>query len=115
MLFGVLPDAEYPVRHIPLKAGDRFLLYTDGLTEAENERGESFGERQLPTLMRMNSSRSAQEFVGCVLPAFKAWQRASSAQEDDMTMIVIDVVAMDIAEDRAAEERANCSRAMEVV
>src|SRR5579863_2003233 len=82
MLFGVLPDAEYPVRHIPLKAGDRFLLYTDGLTEAENERGESFGERQLPTLMRMNSSRSAQEFVGCVLPAFKAWQRASSAQED---------------------------------
>jgi len=40
LLFGVAPDSEYPVCSVPLAPFDRFLLYTDGVTETENAAGE---------------------------------------------------------------------------
>ncbi|HWS95019.1 MAG TPA: SpoIIE family protein phosphatase, partial [Candidatus Methylomirabilis sp.] len=43
-LFGVPFETEYPVRELPCSPGDRFLLYTDGISEPENEVGEAFGE-----------------------------------------------------------------------
>ncbi len=33
LLFGINPDAEYPVCSVALEPLDRFLLYTDGVTE----------------------------------------------------------------------------------
>ena len=36
LLFGVIPDPDYPVCDLPIHSGDRFLLYTDGVIEPEN-------------------------------------------------------------------------------
>ncbi len=47
VLLGVLPEPDYPVCDVALKLGDRFLLYTDGVTEPENTRGDPFGDTQL--------------------------------------------------------------------
>src|SRR5580704_12356777 len=46
VLLGVLPEPDYPVCDVDLKIGDRFLLYTDGVTEPENARGVPFGDSQ---------------------------------------------------------------------
>jgi len=46
---GLLPDAQYESAHIQLKAGDRLVLVTDGVTEAENARGEFFEDSRLET------------------------------------------------------------------
>jgi phosphoserine phosphatase RsbU/P len=92
LLFGVMPDVEYPVQRMTFKAGDRFLLYTDGLIEPENERGEPFGECRLGTLVRENRSRSPEEFAERLLSAVKAWQPTSAVQQDDITLVVIDVL-----------------------
>ena len=43
ILFGVEVDSAYPTRELALAPGDRLVLYTDGLTEAENASGEPFG------------------------------------------------------------------------
>ena len=40
LLFGAPFDGDYPVREIPFASGDRFLLYTDGLSEPENARAK---------------------------------------------------------------------------
>ncbi|HVO61673.1 MAG TPA: PP2C family protein-serine/threonine phosphatase, partial [Terriglobales bacterium] len=47
LLFGVEPDSAYRVCNVPLAPSDRFLLYTDGVTETENAAGDAFGDQQL--------------------------------------------------------------------
>jgi serine phosphatase RsbU (regulator of sigma subunit) len=48
---GLLPGGGYVERALPLEPGDRLFLYTDGLTDAENESGESFGVDRLEALL----------------------------------------------------------------
>jgi phosphoserine phosphatase RsbU/P len=49
---GLVPDAEYHTAHLHLTAGDRLLLVTDGVTEAEDAKGEFFGNERLEACCR---------------------------------------------------------------
>jgi len=44
---GLLPDAEYTGATLQMKAGDRLVLVTDGVTEAENPKGDFFEDSRL--------------------------------------------------------------------
>lgn len=90
--FGINPVSEYPLRNFPLLAGDRFLLYTDGVTEPENRAGQQFGESRLEQIMRENQSRSVSELSELLPAEIRAWQPSNVAQQDDITLILIDVL-----------------------
>ena len=90
LLFGVMPDCSYPEREIPLATGDRFLLYTDGVTEPENAGGEPFGDHKLEQIVRDHQSINAAELSAHLLGEVRSWQSEPLAQ-DDITLIVIDV------------------------
>jgi len=92
LLFGVKPEADYPVCDLSIHSGDRFLLYTDGVTEPQNASGDSFGGRKLEQVVRDNQSRPPSELSEQLLSEIRVWQSASVAQQDDITLIVIDVV-----------------------
>jgi sigma-B regulation protein RsbU (phosphoserine phosphatase) len=92
LLFGVLPDLDYPVRKMALNAGDRFLLYTDGVVEPENAAGEAFGAEELERVIRKNEGRTPEELSKRLLAEVRHWQPATASQQDDITLIVIDVV-----------------------
>ena len=92
LLFGVIPDPDFPVCDLPIHAGDRFLLYTDGLIEPENANSDSFGVRKLEQVVRNNQSRPPSELSDQLFSEIRLWQPASLAQQDDITLIVIDVV-----------------------
>jgi phosphoserine phosphatase RsbU/P len=92
LIFGVMSGCEYPVREIPVAAGDRFLLYTDGLIEPENVNGESFGDRRLGEVVSENRLLPASELSDRLLSELWHWQPASTTQQDDITLIVIDVL-----------------------
>jgi serine phosphatase RsbU (regulator of sigma subunit) len=47
---GLLADATYESDHVSLHAGDRLILVTDGVTEAENARGDFFEDSRLETV-----------------------------------------------------------------
>ena len=91
-LFGVPFQGDYPVLEIPFASGDRFLLYTDGFSEPENAAGESFGDRKLEQILRENPCRPAAELSLLLLSEVRAWQPPSTAQQDDITFLLIDVL-----------------------
>jgi sigma-B regulation protein RsbU (phosphoserine phosphatase) len=91
LLFGVVKQAEYPESDFEIQRGDRFVLYTDGLIEAENDVGKAFGDR-LRELAYELSSRSANELSSSVLDELRAWRATGSNQQDDITLLVIDLI-----------------------
>jgi sigma-B regulation protein RsbU (phosphoserine phosphatase) len=91
LLIGVIPEPDYPVCEFPLNSGDRFLLYTDGVVEPENAAGESFGDGRLEEVIRRNQSESPLELSNQMMREIRRWQPASMTQQDDITLIVVDV------------------------
>ena len=92
LLFGVEPDSEYPVCSVPLEPSDRFLLYTDGVIETESAAGEEFGYQQLERVVRDNRLQPASELSRQVLSELQRWRPAAVNQQDDITLIVVDVL-----------------------
>ena len=92
LLFGVIPDPDYPVCDLAIHPGDRFLLYTDGVIEPENASGDCFGDRKLEQVVRNHQSRPPSELSDQLLSEIRIWQPALLDQQDDITLIVIDVV-----------------------
>jgi sigma-B regulation protein RsbU (phosphoserine phosphatase) len=92
LLLGVDVESHYPTCEVALAPGDRLLLYTDGLTEAENAAGEPFGDSRLEQVLRDLRSRPAEELTEGLLGAVRAWQPRSVPQQDDITVLVIDVL-----------------------
>ncbi len=92
LLLGLVADSDYPVRELPLDSGDRFLLYTDGVVEPENATGDFFGDHQLEQIVRSNRSHLPAELSEELLAGIRQWRPASVPQQDDITLIVIDVV-----------------------
>jgi len=74
-----------------LHTGDILLFYSDGVTEAENMKGEQFGEKRLEDIICTNSTRGARE-IGQVLIKRLNNFKESSVQKDDITLVIIKVV-----------------------
>lgn len=93
LLLGVRPNEEYAESEFSFETGDRLLLYTDGLTDAENAAGESFGDAALSTFIQEKQDLQAEQFVDLLLKEALAWSYAGTRarQEDDITILVIDL------------------------
>lgn len=86
-LLGVLPDWKYTDSTIQLNAGDRLLLFTDGITEAASAGGEEFGEERVATIAERHALRSAGEIKNQLLADVKEF--CDSQLQDDATLIVV--------------------------
>ena len=91
LLFGLIPDPEYPVCGLEVCSGDRLLLYTDGVIEPQNASGDFFGDCKLEEVIHNHQSRPPSEFADQLLSEIRRWQPATLAQQDDITLIVIDI------------------------
>jgi phosphoserine phosphatase RsbU/P len=91
LLFGVIPGTDYPVCEMPLHSGDRFLLYTDGVTEPENASGEAFGDHRLEAAVRSRPFCKPSELSTQLVGEIRNWQGPPEGQQDDITLLVIDV------------------------
>ncbi|HUN62670.1 MAG TPA: PP2C family protein-serine/threonine phosphatase [Candidatus Sulfotelmatobacter sp.] len=91
LLFGIIADPDYPVREFAIHPGERLVLYTDGLIEPQNASGEFFGDRKLEEVVRKNQARPPVELLEQMLAEVRAWLPNAQAQQDDITLMVIDV------------------------
>ena len=93
LLLGVRANETYDESEFHFERGDRLLVYTDGLTEAENAAEESFGDVALPTFIREMQDCGIEEFADRLLRDALAWSRdgRGKGQTDDITIVVIDL------------------------
>jgi sigma-B regulation protein RsbU (phosphoserine phosphatase) len=89
---------------IPLRAGDLYLFFTDGISEAMNAGDDCFGEQRLATLVEEHAHLAADELRERVLREIKSFV-GDAPQHDDMTMILlkVDGAGVETAEAEVAE------------
>ena len=85
---GVLPEASYETHTVELQAGDTVLLYTDGVTEAQDLRAEQFGLERLRQSFREAVPGSAEGATEQVFAAVRAFAGEAS-QFDDLTCLAL--------------------------
>lgn len=89
---GILPDDKFrehiKEEQIQLQKDDVIVLYTDGYTEAMNERLQEFEEEQFKTIIANSRTDPAEEIIRKLEDAVSTWQGDQEAL-DDRTLVVI--------------------------
>jgi sigma-B regulation protein RsbU (phosphoserine phosphatase) len=94
LMLGIFPEGAYKCMTADLQPGDRFVLYTDGITEAPSVSGEEFGMERFKSFLAEHAGRSGQELCDALVKRVTAWSGSSTReQHDDLTLIVVDYKA----------------------
>ena len=89
MVLGIFPDTQYEQSEIAVRAGDRLLFYTDGITEARDPEGEEYGEDRLAAAALAAGGSSAEAIKDAVLADVNRFTHGKF--EDDATLIVVGI------------------------
>ena len=69
-----------------LAAGDTLVIFTDGVSEANSDEGDEFGEERLIALLHRHAGLPAQALLDAIVAA--VGQHSAAEQFDDLTLIV---------------------------
>ncbi len=89
LFLGIFDFAAYQARPLLLHKGDILVVYSDGLTDAQNEREEMFGEERLLRLIRQEAPSGSQAVERELLNAIADFTQGM-LQTDDITFIVVE-------------------------
>ncbi|MBX7104309.1 MAG: SpoIIE family protein phosphatase [Gemmataceae bacterium] len=87
---GVTDSVAYTESMVELDPGDRLVFFTDGVTDANNPKGESFGTRRLAAVVADGAHDDAQQLLERIKKELTTF-RAGTANEDDITILVGEV------------------------
>lgn len=88
---GVTDEVDLQSVRVDLRPGDVLVLYTDGVTEAINDREEEFGEERLLRVIRENRALPADAILEKILAAITSFA-GERPQHDDITLMVLRAV-----------------------
>jgi serine phosphatase RsbU (regulator of sigma subunit) len=86
-VLGILAVAPYAEMHARLEHGDMLVLYSDGVTEANNPAFDEFDEERFIEVLEANRHQPAARIVEAVMKALNEFC-AGAAQADDITLVV---------------------------
>jgi sigma-B regulation protein RsbU (phosphoserine phosphatase) len=87
---GLLEETQFTSQALQLDIGDVLVMFTDGITEAENPAHELWGQKRLETLLRACRDCTPAQIIGRILDEVLAFSESGS-QSDDMTLVVVGV------------------------
>jgi serine phosphatase RsbU (regulator of sigma subunit) len=86
---GMFDFASYQSRTLQLDKGDILVVYSDGLTDAENPQGEMFGEHRLLDIIRREAPSGSHAVEQRFLNAIEDFTQGTP-QTDDITFVVVE-------------------------
>jgi phosphoserine phosphatase RsbU/P len=90
LILGVKYEVDFAQEKGQLDPGDVILLYTDGIIEAENDRGEFFGTERLCTLLHEYHELDPDALLNQILDQVRLFTGTQNFS-DDVSMIVMQV------------------------
>lgn len=87
LIIGVRQDVKFEEKKVTLAQGDCLLLYTDGLTEAENQDGEFFGTERLNQIFTKFADQKPEMIIEQIINHLKAFCNTETFN-DDVTLMV---------------------------
>jgi sigma-B regulation protein RsbU (phosphoserine phosphatase) len=88
-VLGVFPAWKYEESSVDLSSGDRLLLFTDGITEAEGSAGEEFGMEKVAEFAKTQAENSAARINQQLLA--QVTEFCGAQFQDDATLLVLAV------------------------
>ena len=83
-------DTFYSQITIPMAPGDRIFAYTDGIIDAPNPEGESFGLSRLKDALDANTGAPLSELKSAILKTLTQYTQ-NELNHDDITLIVLEI------------------------
>jgi serine phosphatase RsbU (regulator of sigma subunit) len=85
---GVMEGLTWETKTVPLARGDLLVLYTDGVTEAQDAENTLFGDDRLLGVIRAQAGESAAEIHAAILDSIRAFV-GNAPQFDDITLLTL--------------------------
>ena len=89
MPVGLMDPATFELGEFALVAGDRVVIYSDGVTEAANSAGEFFGKKRLRQILTEHNAASCAELHDAIQTGVASFTEDAS-QSDDITVVVLE-------------------------
>ena len=92
-LLGLLPNAQFTVETVDIEKGDRILMYTDGVFEAQaaDGSGDQFGLDRLRDFIVENEALSPDRFADRLMKTVIDYSGGNDAIDDDIAFVIIDI------------------------
>lgn len=88
LMLGVVPNVRYEVGSEEIAPGDLLYLFTDGVNEALNEKGEQFSEERIDDLLRLNAGLDPDEILETLRNEVALFV-GRAPQSDDITQLCV--------------------------
>ncbi len=85
---GIIPSAEYELGETYLKGDEALVIYSDGVSEAANLKGEEFGMERLTEVINKNLHKSASGLRDKIESSLSSFTQSAPAG-DDITMVIV--------------------------
>lgn len=85
---GIIPMAEYEIGEMQLQPGESLVIYSDGVSEANNLKGDEFGMERLEEVIKQNIKSSASGLRDKIESALSAFTQTAPAN-DDITIVIV--------------------------
>ena len=89
MPVGMIEGAEFMVESLQLTPGDHVIIYSDGVTEAQNRASEFFGKKRLRDIVNAHANESCMAIHDAIQEGVAAFTEGAP-QSDDITVVVLE-------------------------
>ena len=89
LIAGVIEDHVYQARELTLAAGDRLVIYTDGVTEARNTSRRFYSQPRLIDLLAHDDTSDSTQLVSAIFDDAHRYA-ADTPQSDDITVVALE-------------------------